>query len=212
MVVLGPKVVLDLHGAGPTVQLVGGPTAAEAASIHTGSGQLSAQRVTVTSVDPATGLPMPLGPGRPFVWWASVAGCWPPTPPSATWAPRITEPGGRPGVGFGAGSNGSLVRTSLLRNSAGLRLNGSSGVRLESVLISGSAADGLVLRGDRGTRMSDVRVEHNGGNGVLVTGPSTDRPVTGIATSGNAAFGVAWSARPGRGSPASPATPTAPAA
>jgi hypothetical protein len=191
MVVLGPKVVLDLHGAGPTVQLVGGPTAAEAASIHTGSGQLSAQRITVTSVDPATGLPMPLGPGRPFVS-VGVGGRLLAT--DATFSDLgtpITEPDGRPGVGFGAGSNGSLVRTSLLRNSAGLRLNGSSGVRLESVLITGSAADGLVLRGDRGTRMSDVRVEHNGGNGVLVTGPSTDRPVTGIATSGNAAFGVA---------------------
>ena len=62
-----PKVVLDLHGVAPTVQLAGGPTAADAASIHTGSGQLAAHGITVTSVDPATGQPMPLGPGRPFV-------------------------------------------------------------------------------------------------------------------------------------------------
>ena len=80
------------------------------------------------------------------------------------------------------------------------------------MLIAESAADGLVLRGDQGTRMSDVRAEHNGGNGVLVTGPSTDRPITGIATTGNAAFGVALSGQTASRVTESPPTPTAPAA
>ena len=83
------------------------------------------------------------------------------------------------------------MHTTLLRNSAGLRLNGSSGVRLDDVLVAGSAADGLVLRGDHGTRLIGIRAEHNGGNGVLVSGPSTDRLVTGISTTGNGGFGIA---------------------
>ncbi len=39
--------------------------------------------------------------------------------------------------------------------------------------------------------MSRVTADRNGGNGVLVTGPSTDRPITGISASGNTLFGVA---------------------
>ena len=190
-VLLGPKVVLDLRGAGPAVQLAGGPTGADAASIHTGSGQLAVHGITVTSVDPATGQAMPPGPGRPFVSVGTGGRLLATDATFADLGTPATDPGGRPGVGFGAGSNGSLVRTTLLRNSIGLRLNGSSGVRLEGVLIAESATDGLVLRGDRGTRLSEVRAERNGANGVLVTGPSTDRPVSGIATTGNGAFGVA---------------------
>ena len=194
-VVLGPTVVLNLHGAAPTVQLVGGPALADAASIYTGSGQLAAHGITVTSADPVTGQPMPPGLGRPFV---SVGTGGRLLSTDTTFSDLGSLPAGsaegargRPGVGFAAGSNGTLARTTLLRNTIGLRLNGSSGVRLENVLVAESVADGLVLRGDKGTRLVDVRAERNAGNGVLVTGPSTDRPVTGISTTGNGAFGIA---------------------
>ena len=48
-----------------------------------------------------------------------------------------------------------------------------------------------MLRGDRGTALVGVTADGNGGNGVLVTGPSSDRPITGISASGNKLFGVA---------------------
>ena len=194
-ILLGPGVVLNLHGVAPIVQLVGGPTAADAAAIHTGTGQLAAHGITVTSADPVSGQPMPPGVGRPFV---SVGTGGRLLATDSTFSDLGNLPAsaqdaaqGRPGVGFAAGSNGTLVRTTLLRNTVGLRLNGSSGVRLENVLVTESVSDGLVLRGDKGTRLVDVRAERNARNGVLVTGPSTDRPITGISTTGNGAFGIA---------------------
>ena len=38
--------------------------------------------------------------------------------------------------------------------------------------------------------MTGVRAEHNGAYGVQVTGASTDRPITGIGTTGNGGFGI----------------------
>ena len=179
-----------------TLQLAGGATAPEAASISTGSGGLTLHGATVTSVDRASGQAMAPGPGRPFVL-VSPGGRF--TATDATLSDLGTAPRDgreqadvedRPGLDFHAGSTGSLVRTSLLRNGTGLRLDGSQGVHLEGVTVSGAAGTGLVLRGDRGTTMSGVRAEHNGAYGVQVTGPSTDRPITGIVATGNGSFGI----------------------
>ena len=101
------------------------------------------------------------------------------------------EPDDRPGVLFGINSSGSMVNTTLLRNSTGLKLDRSSAIRLETVTVSDSAADGLVLRGDKATSLVGIKAERNGANGVLVTGESTDRPITGISALGNGGFGVA---------------------
>ena len=92
---------------------------------------------------------------------------------------------------FNENSSGSLVRTSLLRGTTGLRLDRSVDVRLEAVTVDESAAEGLVLSGDRGTTLVGVKAERNRGNGVLVDGPSTDRPVTGLSTAGNGQYGIA---------------------
>ena len=69
-------------------------------------------------------------------------------------------------------------------------LAGSQGVRLQDVTADDSTENGIVLRGDRATVLSGVKAEHNGADGVLVTGAVTDRPITGIATTGNHAYGV----------------------
>jgi hypothetical protein len=189
---LSQGVKFDVGGPVTTLRLVGGATAPEAASVYTGGGAIDLTGVTVTSLDPASGQPMAPGNGRPFVV-VSKAGSL--TATDATISDLGTNPdggeNGRAGVQFNAGSSGALVRTTLLRNSTGLKLSGSQGVRLDGVTIAESAADGLILQGDVGTALAGVRAERNAGNGVLVTGPSTERPVTGITTAGNGAFGVA---------------------
>ena len=191
-VVLSPGVTLEVGGGGVTnVQLVGGPAAGAAASLYTGTGALNVHNVAVGSVDPASGQPVAAGPGRPFVY---VSGGGRMDATDATFSDLgtpDTDPDGQPGVAFGIGSTGSLVRTTMLRNSVGAQLSGSNGVRLEGLTVSDSAAEGLILRGDQGTTLSGVRAERNGDNGVQVSGPSSARPITGITTSGNAKFGVA---------------------
>jgi hypothetical protein len=199
-VVLTPGVTLDVAAPVTTLQLAGGTRAPEAASLYTGSGQLTMRGVTVTSFDRTSGQVMTPGPGRPFVL-VSPRGRF--TATDSTLGDLGSAPVGadqsgadqsgvvdHPGVDFRNGSTGSLVRTSFLRNGTGLELDGAQDVHLEDVTVSGSTGEGLILHGDRGTTMSGIRAEHNGGYGVRVTGPTTDRPVTGVATSANGAFGI----------------------
>ena len=195
-VVLTATVNLDVGAPVTTLQLVGGGTAADAAPLFSGGGALTLRGVTVTSVDRASGRPMAAGPGRPFVM-VSPGGRMTATDTTFSdlgTAPTDAQDGAgvqtHPGVDFRTGSTGSLVRTSVLRNGTGLQLDGTQGVHLEDVTVSGSTAVGLMLRGDRGTTMSGVRAEHNGTFGVRVTGESTDRPITGITTTGNTTFGI----------------------
>jgi parallel beta helix pectate lyase-like protein len=101
------------------------------------------------------------------------------------------DPDNRTGVQFNPGSSGALVRTTMARNSMGLRLSGTQDVRLDGLTVQESAGDGLVLQGDRATTLRKVRAERNGGNGVLVKGASSSRPITDIATAGNGAYGLA---------------------
>ena len=193
-VVLDPGVLLELGRDARVVELTGGAGAADAAWIRTGGGRLTVHDTTITSVDPVTGRPQPPGPGRPFV---AVDGGGRLYAADATFSdlgrPAEGAPGGaeeQPGVEFAAGSGGAVARTALLRNSTGLRLNGSAGVHLDGVRVAESAADGLVLRGDQGTTLRDVRADRNGGSGVVVSGPSTPRPITGITTTGNREYGL----------------------
>ncbi|MGE3289099.1 MAG: right-handed parallel beta-helix repeat-containing protein [Pseudonocardia sp.] len=189
-IVLTPGTELDLTGA-PRIALAGGDALADASSVYTGGGRLLARGVTVESVRAGTGEPMAPGPGRPFV---VVAGGGRLDALDATFRGLGThpdDPAGRGGVQFNPGATGSLVGTTLVGNTIGLELSGTRDVTLERVTVAESAADGLVLQGDRGTVLREVRAERNGANGVLVKGPSSDRPITGISTTGNAGFGLA---------------------
>ena len=189
-VVLTPGVTLTIGGDVRQVQLAGGATAPEAASIYTGSGRLVVNGAGVTSVDPATGQPLVAGAGRPFVL-VSPRGRLEAT--DATFSDLGTpaaDPHDAAGVTFGADSTGFLLRTSLLRNTTGLRLNGSAGVGLDTVTIGNSGTNGLILRGDQGTTLTAVTTSNNIDNGVLVIGPSSPRPITGLSSSGNGQFGV----------------------
>jgi hypothetical protein len=188
---LAPGVTLDLGGDVDTVQLQGGPGPADAATVFTGSGRLRAHDVRIVGVDGA-GRPLDPGPGRPYV---AVSGSGSLTATDTTFdSLGVPEDGtnpGRPALGFTSGSSGSLVRTQFTGSSVGVRLGGSKNVHLEDVLLAGSTDDGLVLSGDTGTEMSGIRSENNGANGVSVGGPSTDRVITGISTTGNKQFGLA---------------------
>jgi hypothetical protein len=190
-VVLTPRVTLDIGGEVKTLELAGGATLPEAASIHTGSGRLMVHGVTITSSDRTFRQLMSPSPGRPFIV-VSPGGRLDAADATFTGLGTApTDPENRPGVQFNTGGGGSLVRTSLLRNGTGLRLSGSQGVRLDGVTISDSTGDGLVLDNDRGTTMSGIRTERNGGYGVRATGTRGDRPVTGIVAAANGKFGIA---------------------
>src|SRR6185312_6342495 len=109
-----------------TLQLAGGPTAADAAPLYTGGGGLTLRGVTVTAVDRTSGQAMAPWPGRPFIL-VSRGGRLTATdatisdlgsaPTDAADGPGVQN---HPGVDFHAGSTGTLVRTSLLRNGTGL--------------------------------------------------------------------------------------------
>jgi hypothetical protein len=190
-IVLNPVTSLNLGGDVRTVKLAGGPDATDAASIYTGRGRLGLRGVTVTSSDANFGDPLPLGPGRPFIV-VSGGGRFDAADSTVSDLGTVpTEQVNRPGVTLGEGSAASIVHTSFLRNSTGLKVDRTTGARLEDVTVSDSAADGLVLRGDTGTTLIGITADRNGANGVLVTGPSTDRAVTAITASQNKAFGVA---------------------
>jgi hypothetical protein len=201
-VVLVRNVQLELGGSGSTLhtlQLAGGATPADAASIHTGGGRVALTGITVASVDPATGQPLPAtAAGRPSLV-ASNGGRLDIVDATINdlGAPGTGTPtaggtdDGTAAVEFRTGSTGSVVRSSVARGAVGVGLTRSQGVHLEEVTVSESAEDGLVLAGDQGTTMSGIRANSNGSNGVLVTGAPSPRPVTGISTNGNGAYGVA---------------------
>jgi hypothetical protein len=198
--VLTHSVALQLGGprsSVSTLQLAGGATPADAASIHTGGGRLALNGITVTSVDPATGQPLPAtAKGRPSIV-ASGGGRLDATDATINDLGAVSD--GAPGadehtsaaVEFRTGSTGSLVRTTVARGSVGVELSRSQGVHLEQLTVSDSAEDGLLLAGDQDTSMTGIRATGNGGNGVLVSGASEGRPITGITTNANGAFGVA---------------------
>jgi hypothetical protein len=190
-VVLTPGTTLEVGGDVTRLELAGGVGLPQAASLYTGSGRLVLRGVTVTSVDPASGAPLPATAGRPFV---------------------VVSPGGRleavdttlsdlgtsrtggdirPGVQFNPGSGGSLIRTTVARASGPLQLSGSQGVRLQDVTVTESADDGLRLDDDRATVLSGVRAVRNRGDGVHVTGADRADAVTGITAAENGRFGIA---------------------
>ena len=133
-VVLSPGVAMEIGGDVREVRLAGGPKPSDAASIYTGSGKLRVHDVAISSYDPRSGQPLPIGPGRPFIVVSSDGQM---DAVDATFSDLGTpiEPDDRPGVLFGINSSGSMVRTTLLRNSTGLKLDRSNAIRLDAVTV-----------------------------------------------------------------------------
>ncbi|QYN37202.1 right-handed parallel beta-helix repeat-containing protein [Pseudonocardia sp. DSM 110487] len=191
-IVLTPGTALEVGDPIKRLELIGGATPQDAAAIYTGSGRVSLKGVTLTSADPATRQAVaPTSPGRPFVA-VSARGRFDAVDSTISdlGTPSTGIDGGRAGVTFNLGALGSLVRTTLQRNTTGVELSRSDAVHLEDVAFTESVGDGLVLTGDRGTTMKGIRAVGNGDNGVVVAGESSDRAVTGITTSGNGGYGV----------------------
>jgi parallel beta helix pectate lyase-like protein len=192
MIVLTPGTTLEVSDPIKRLELVGGATPQDAAAIYTGSGRVSLKGVTVASIDPATRQAVaPTAPGRPY-FAVSARGRFESVDSTISDLGTASSgiDGGKAGVTFNRGATGSLVRTTLQRNTTGLELSRSDAVRLEDVTFTESVGDGLVLTGDRGTTMSGIRAVGNGDNGVVVAGESTGRPITGITTNGNGGYGV----------------------
>ncbi|MCH6165058.1 right-handed parallel beta-helix repeat-containing protein [Pseudonocardia alaniniphila] len=192
-VVLTPGALLDSGGDVRTLRLVGGATQPDAASLYTGGGHLILRGITVTSADPRSQAALPpSAAGRPVIVVSSNGRL---ESTDVTISDLGTLPtgadDGQAGVLFNPNSSGFLTRTTLTRNSTGLELSQSLNVRLQDVTASDSAEDGIVLRGDRGTTMSGIRAMGNAGSGVDVTGMNSNRPITGISTTGNGDYGVA---------------------
>jgi hypothetical protein len=182
---------LDANGV-QTLEMAGGDTPQSAAFLAAGSGRIQLRGIRVTSVDPTSGHAVaPTAAGRPYlhvsdggslvVRDSTIADLGTATTPDRT---------GRPAIAFARGSTGELTRVAVDRASTGVALAGSQGVRLQRLTVTNSAGDGIALHGDRATALSGVRAEGNGRNGVVVSGAATDRPITGIATRGNRAYGV----------------------
>lgn len=188
-VVMTPGSSLDLSGV-KTLRLQGGPDLPDAASIYTGSGRVSFRDQTVMSVDAETDEAMPVGPGRPFIVVANGGRLDATDSVFSDLGNPITDAANRTGLQFNDGASGSLVRTTARRNTVGVRLAGSQGVKLQEVLAEESVAEGIVLSGDRGTVLNGVRAERNGADGVIVKGENSPRAISGIATSGNGGYGL----------------------
>ncbi len=191
-VVLTPGTLLDVEGV-KTLQLAGGPDANDAAFLYSGSGRILLRNVTLTSLDPTSGQPVaPDAAGRPYIR-VSDQGRLDAT--NSVVADLGTKPTGddpgSPAISFGRGSTGALSGVTMQRNSSGLVLAGSQGVKLQDLTVSDSDENGIVLRGDRATVLNGVKAEHNGDNGVLVSGDVPgSRPISGISTTGNKSYGV----------------------
>jgi hypothetical protein len=195
-----------------TVALAGGATSADAASIHTGGGALTLTGVAVTSVDPATGQPVPaIAASRPSIV-ASSGGRLEGTDLTVSdlGTPPVGEDDGRAAVVFNPGSTGFLTRTTLLRGSTGIELLRSEGVRLADIAISESSADGLVLSGDRRTTLSGIQAERN--VGTVCWSPARARTARSPASPRRATASTASrsTSRPGPVSPPSPPAVTEP--
>ncbi|HEY0815280.1 MAG TPA: right-handed parallel beta-helix repeat-containing protein, partial [Pseudonocardia sp.] len=178
-----------------TLQLAGGNDVNSAAFLYTGSGRIQLHNVIVTSIDTTSGQAVsPDAPGRPYIRVADQGRL---DATNSTISDMGTKPTGdnpgSPAVSFGKGSSGSLDGTQLLRNSVGLILGQSRGVKLQDVTVSDSVQNGMILRGDTGTVMNGVKAENNGDNGVLVSSQVSSRPISGISTTGNHSYGVSVS-------------------
>jgi hypothetical protein len=167
-----------------TLQLTDG------ASIWVGRGSLAATGITITSIAPATGKPLPsTDPARPFVLAGRGA---------TLTLDNVTVTGlgnsaapDHAGVTWGKGATGHAAAVKVTGGYAGLRLAASVAVTLRQVTVTGSAKDGLVLVNDTGTTLDSVVSEENGGNGLRLGQGPANRTVAGVTTSGNTGFGIA---------------------
>lgn len=93
------------------------------------------------------------------------------------------------GVTWGKGSTGSAVGSTFQGNRTGLRLAGSTRVRLDDVTAKDSTEDGFVLNRDTGTSVTGLTARSNGRNGVTVGG-TDGRTLSRVTTRDNKGIGV----------------------
>ncbi|WP_128375991.1 right-handed parallel beta-helix repeat-containing protein [Streptomyces cavernae] len=191
-ILLAPDSSLTIGPLKGTVRFAVGDTAAAGTWIRGSRATLDIRDARLTADGGAAD-----SPGRPYIHMgaggrltfsgAAVTG-FGPTAGAAT--SRFS------GVTWSKGSTGSAVDSAFKGNGTGLRLAGSTGVRLRKVDISDSLGDGLVLDGDTGTAISDLTARNSAHSGVTVSG-TDNRTLTGVTTRDNRGGGIRVAAQRG---------------
>jgi hypothetical protein len=153
-----PNSFLDISG--DTARLNPTPPA-DAACLYTGRGKMSVTGVTMTSVD-GHGQPLAANAqGRPYIAVSS-GGRFDAT--DATLGDRGVQPSGTDkgepamsyNISYNTDATGTLLRTSVVRNTTGAELSRSRNVRLDAVSVVEPWSDGLLLQGDKRTVMKAI--------------------------------------------------------
>lgn len=196
-VLLTPGTELKIGPVTKKVLLSAGASAASGTWIRASHATVSISGATVGSIGPHGSEPAAAGTaGRPYILMGSGGRL----DISDTTITGLGRPGtaqpGTSGVTWGKDSTGSAVDSSFLGNRTGLRLAGSTGVRLSKVTVKDSTGDGVVLTHDTGTTVHGLTSQSNGRNGVTVGG-TAHRTLDGISTQGNHGNGIMATAQTG---------------
>lgn len=196
-VLLTPGTTLKIGAATKKVLFATGGTAASGTWIRGSRATLSITGAVLASVGPdGREAAAPSAAGRPYIHMGAGG--------RLIIADSTVSGFGLPGAGdqgfsgvtWGKGSSGSAVNSSFLGNGTGLRLAGSTGVRLLKVTVMEATDDGVVLNGDTGTVIQGLTSQGNGRNG-LTLGGTGHRTLSGISTQDNHGSGVKATAQTG---------------
>lgn len=196
-VLLSPGTTLRIGSQTKTVRFAAGTTAAAGSWIRGSNATLDIRDTTLEAVGPAGSGPVPgNAQGRPYLAMGS-AGRMDLTGTTVDGFGRTGPvPAQQTGVTWGRGSTGSAVNSTFTGGRTGLRLAGSTGVRLDTVTVKDAVEDGVILDADRGTSVTALTSQGNGRNGLAVGG-TDNRTLAGVTTGGNGGVGVKATAQHG---------------
>lgn len=188
-VLLAPGTTLRI-GRGPKkVLFTAGDSATSGTWIRGSGATLDIRETALAAADADGGEPADEATARPYLYMGA-GGRLDITDSTVTgFGLSGRDPARFSGVTWGKGSTGSAVRTTFQGNRTGVRLSGSTGVRLSDVTAKDSVEDGFVLRQDTGTVTEKLTAQGNGRDGMTVGG-TPGRQLAGVATRDNKRFGV----------------------
>jgi len=158
-------------------------------SIWIARGTFAASGITITSLNPTGGGPLPsTDPSRPFI--RAAAGAALTLDGTTVIGLGNAAVADDSGITWGKGATGHAIAVKVNGGYTGLRLASSTNVQLQQVTVTGSTKDGLVLENDTGTTLTSVTSEQNGGDGIRVDQGPKNRTIHGVTTSGDTGYGI----------------------